>query len=159
MDGLVNDPGGSPDVGSMFYNFTVLGPDCVATADTEVSLKITYDNDGNLTAASTVDLELTVQAWENTEFVSQGDQSEFAACIQTDILIVDESSTAQLLRRKYFDFDVTPVSSTFTVNNNMTDNSVPEDKETASSGTTVTASWDASNPLNTGETIWFHVTI
>jgi hypothetical protein len=128
----------------------------VAT-DTQVALNTTY---GTVVGATTVDIELLVNAWANTEFDEGADQDTMDFCLRADVMIVNAASTEVLYQRKHFIFHVTVITSTFTYNETdlgaFVDTPVTEGSET--SGTTVTASWEAADPLAPGEAAWFKLT-
>ncbi|GAX25127.1 hypothetical protein FisN_10Lh333 [Fistulifera solaris] len=157
--GLSNNPGGSP--GTTFYSFTVLAPGCGAIGNTAVSIKTSYDSDGHLTGANTVDLELAVGIWGGTHYDILSDRSKFGVCIQADIFVIDGGNNPQVLESKQFDFVITPLLNDFSVNPvNLDTNAISKvTTDTLISGTTVTPHWAASSPLAPGEAVWFYLTI
>jgi hypothetical protein len=151
--GLMNNPGSNPAAESKYYEFTILAPGCLAPGDGAVTVKTSYDTDGHLTTANTVDLELAVAAWDASNHAVDG---KFGVCIQADIMLITEALQAVVIERKNFDFRVTPILSTFTINAGMTDSTVSVGgSDGEKSGTTVTGTWAGNDPLAPGDPIWF----
>ncbi|GAX16419.1 hypothetical protein FisN_10Hh339 [Fistulifera solaris] len=151
--GLMNNPGPSPAAETKYYEFTILAPGCLTPGDGVVTVKASYDTDGHFTGANTVDLELTVAAWGASNHAVDG---RFGVCIQADIMMITKALQAVVIERKNFDFRVTPILSTFTINAGMTDSTVSVGgSDGEKSGTTVTGTWAGNNPLAPGDPIWF----
>lgn len=157
--GLSNNPGTDP--GTTYYRFTVLAPGCGSQGDPAVQIKTSYDTDGHLTGLTTVDFELSVNAWIDTHYAIQSEELVFGVCIQADILIIDGGSNPQVVESKQFDFRVTPILSTFTVSSASlnTNEIVISTTDNLRSGTEVTPVWASRNPLAPGEAVWFYLTI
>lgn len=158
--GITNNPGASPAKGIKYYAFTILAPGCIDAGDGAVDLKTTYDTDGHFTDVDSVQLELLVAAWGTSNHAIAGTNPKFGVCIQTDIMIVNDSLESVLIERKNFDFVVTPILATFTVNAAITDSTVSIDGSVGEkSGTEVTGSWEGNDPLAPGDPIWFKLDI
>lgn len=125
-----------------------------------MSLKTSFDQDGHLTAATTVDLELSVNAWEATDFAVMDGTLKFGVCIQADIMLVNAELESILMERKHFNFLVSPILSTFTISSVIDDGTVVVDNsENELSGTDVDSFWRSANPLPPGEPIWFELSV
>ena len=146
--------------GTKYYRFTILAPDCATAGDGAVSLKASYDADGHKTLSSTVDLELSVEAWGTSNHARPGTTVKFGVCIQADIMMVNDMEQSIVIERKNFNFVVTPILATFTVNAGLTNSTVEVGGSTGEkSGTAVTGSWQGTDQLTPGDPIWFKLDI
>jgi hypothetical protein len=96
--------------------FSILAPGCASQGDPAVQVDTTYDQDGHLTRSDSVELHLAVQAWENTVHDLHQNQSQFALCLQADIVMLNSELNTVLLEQKKFEFVVTILLPTFDFN-------------------------------------------
>jgi hypothetical protein len=117
-------------------------PNCsVEATDREIAFNTTY---GTVLGETTVDVELVVQAWADTQFDAGTDQeASMAFCLRSDVVIVNGASDEVLYRRKHFIFHVQVLTSAFTVNEpgnfnlGAVNSTSATDSEDKSSGTTL----------------------
>ncbi len=111
LDGVSNNP--TNTAASKFYMFSILAPGCASQGDPVVQLDTSFDQDGHLTRSDSVELHLAVQAWEKTVYDLHQNQSQFALCLQADIVMLNSELDTVLLEQKKFEFVVTILLPTF----------------------------------------------
>ena len=111
LDGISNDP--TIAAGTKYYTFSILAPGCASQGDPVVRVDTSFDQDGHLTGTDSVEVRLAVQPWENTVYDLHQNQSQFALCLQTDIMAINSALSPTLIERKHFAFVVTILLPTF----------------------------------------------